>query len=83
MTTFSFSGTSSILSADFYPPIELKDDTYVLGLINFESFNSIPNIDNDNNAISIDGETITIPVGSYEINDINECIQSALKKGIS
>lgn len=47
--TLSLSGNSSILSANYFPPIELKDGEYVCGLIDLQTFNTIPNIDINNN----------------------------------
>lgn len=77
--TFTLSGRSSILSTQFYPPIDLEDGVdYSLGLINFEAYNSIPNIDATNNCLYYgdDDKVITIPEGSYEIEDINKYIKS-------
>ena len=71
--TFTLSDRSSVLTAQIYPPIILKENQdYVLGLVNFESFNSIPNVDSTNNKFHFNkNEVITIPEGSYEITDIN------------
>ena len=44
--TLSLSGTSSVLEADYFPPIELDPKRkYVLGLVELLTFNSKPNID--------------------------------------
>lgn len=76
--TLTLSGNSSILTADYFPPIELKGN-YVCGLINFESYNSIPNVDETNKLLHFgDTNVIKIPVGSYEINDINKFIKNYL-----
>lgn len=70
--TFTLTGRSSSLSSNIYPPIVLSEkENYVLGLINFESYNSIPNIDHTNNKFHFNNQVITIPEGSYEIEDIN------------
>lgn len=77
--TFSFKGESSILSANYYPPIEL-DKPCSLGLIGFYTWNSIPNIEeNVNNQFTYDNKIIRVPTGSYEITDI----ESYLKKQIT
>lgn len=50
--TLTISGDSSQLSAQFCPAIDLSDDgggEYVCGLVDFQAFNSIPNIDTFNN----------------------------------
>lgn len=73
--TIVLSGTSNILTANFNPPIYIDDGDYVVGLINFETFNAIPNIDERNNQFSIEGLTITIPTGAYELADINKYIK--------
>lgn len=73
MRTFSFSSNESVLSAEFYPPIDLRhsDKEYVLGLLSLEVYNAIPNIDKDNNKFYIGKFTIEIPTGTYDINDIS------------
>jgi hypothetical protein len=79
---FTLSGTQSTISTDFYPPIELSDnDEYSLALINFECFNSIPNVDKTNNKFYYDDQVIEIPEGSYEITDINKFLQLAMSRG--
>lgn len=77
--TLTLSGNSSILTAEYFPPIELKDDKYVCGLIDFQTYNSIPNIDEDNNLFIIDDRTYNIPTGSYEIDDIQTYLHKVLK----
>lgn len=80
--TFTLSGRSSILEAQYFPPIELsRDKQYVLGLTELLTSNSIPNIDK-NNKFYIGEQTISIPVGSYEIDDIEKFIQSRLEKDV-
>ena len=83
--TLTLSGTSSLLETQFFPPIELSSDkNYVLGLIELLTFNSIPNIDKSNNKFYVGDEVITIPTGSYEIEDIERYLQETLTpKGIS
>lgn len=50
--TLTLSGTTSSLHADFFPPIELdKNVEYVCGLVDFLSYNSIPNVNESNNKI--------------------------------
>lgn len=47
--TLTLTGTSSQLQADYFPAIDLSAGNYVCGLIDFETFNSIPNVDETNN----------------------------------
>lgn len=94
-TTFQLTSTgSSVLSANFYPPIELDiKKQYGLGLIGFYSYHSIKNISEKNNVIGLevispnDGrrvlKEIFIPPGAYEIDEINRCIQTYLWKIIN
>lgn len=48
-TTFTLSGTTSQLRAQFCPEINLSDGEYICGLIDLQTFNSIPNVDETNN----------------------------------
>lgn len=85
--TIALSGDSATLHADFHPPIYLNSDSnYVVGLTNFETFNAIPNVDIHNNKVYYgkNNEFITIPSGSYEMEDINKYLQEQFKnKGVS
>lgn len=80
-TTITLSGSASILTANFFPPIELNECfEYECGLIDFQSFYSFPNIDETMNSIHIGSEEIIIPTGTYEIETINQCIKRHLKE---
>lgn len=58
--TVTLSGNSSVLEADFFPPITLNSKhQYECGLIDFQSFNCIPNIDETNNSIVFDAPTVS------------------------
>lgn len=77
--TLSLSNTSSILEAQYFPPIELSPKhNYVLGLVDFLTFNSIPNIDDGCNKFYVNDQVITLPTGSYEIEDIESYLQEVL-----
>ena len=79
--TLTLSGTSSILEAQYFPPIELTPGkNYSLGLVQLLTFNSIPNIDVGYNKFYIGGQEIELPVGCYEIGDIEKYIVEFLKK---
>lgn len=82
---FILSGTQSILSSNYNPPIPLDENVeYELALLNFETFNSIPNVSSINNKLyyyttntfqpSDAPEFVTLPEGAYEITDIEEYI---------
>lgn len=78
--TFTLVGTGSILTHQYFPSIELKENReYGLGLIGFYSFNTIPNVNETNNKLYYDrGKVLMIPKGTYEINEINQCIRNQL-----
>ena len=77
----SLSARSSVLESRFFPPIELHPNkNYVIGLIELLTFNSIPNIDESCNKFYLsDFETIKIPTGSYEVEDIQKYLSEKLK----
>lgn len=80
--TLTLSARSSILETHFFPPIELKS-TYVLGLTEILTFNSIPNIDDKRNKFYVGEQIIYIPTGSYELTDIESYLKEQLHaKGI-
>ena len=81
------SGNESSFHAMFNPNIELpKDKVYEIALVNLETYYSFPNIDETNNVFVYSPnngnswEKIKIPVGSYEIEDLNNTIQFEMKK---
>lgn len=79
--TFMFSGTKSELGSDFFPPVELDNGVWELGLLSLETYNSIPNVDSTNNLFHYGaGGVITIPEGTYNVDQIASYIQSELDK---
>lgn len=79
--TFILSGKSSVLTSDFNPPITLDLNTdYVMGLTNFETFNSMPNVTINNNQLKYEDKLITVDEGAYEIADLNNFINSKLER---
>jgi hypothetical protein len=78
MFRFSFSGNSSVLTENFFPPIHL-DRKYICGLLSFSVYNSIPNIKHSCDAIHFDGITIFLNHGAYELQDIFDYITEELK----
>lgn len=71
--TLTLSATSSELTANYFPPIDLHGD-YECALTDFHSYNSIPNVDVYNNLFHIGEHVIEIPIGSYELIDIVQYI---------
>nr|CAH7716804.1 unnamed protein product [Callosobruchus chinensis] len=82
MYTFTLSGREFVLSAKIYPPIILDiEKINALGLIDFVTFNTIPNVDETNNKFYIDSmDAIILPVGSYEIDDIQRVIMNKIQE---
>lgn len=75
--TLTLSGNKSTLTTEYFPPIVL-DSNYVCGLVDFQTYNSIPNVDVMNNLFHLGNDVIKLPIGSYEIEDINNFIQEGL-----
>lgn len=90
--TVVLSGNSSTSQSSLFPALCLpKHKLYEVALLDLTTFNSIPNIvENDNNVLyfyKTDQERQTgiiqkakIKSGAYEIDDINEYIQQQLGK---
>lgn len=80
--TFTLTGKSSTLAVNFFPSIDLSDGDYELGLTNFETYHTIPNVNASNNKFYFDenDEEITIPEGSYELQAINEFLKRAISR---
>lgn len=76
------SGTTSVLSADIFPPIDVSQGDWEIALLGFTTFNSIPNIEDGKNNLFYYGTPTTppikLPTGSYEILDIAEFLKSNL-----
>lgn len=75
--TLTVTGNSSVISTEFFPPIELLSE-YTCGLVSLHTYNSIPNIDKRNNSIQVADHFIEIPEGSYELSDVEAFIKKEL-----
>lgn len=72
-------GDESVLSASYFPPIKLEPDKdYYLALIGFETFNSIPNVDQSNNKFINSHKNVELPTGAYELADIESYLKKQL-----
>lgn len=80
--TFTLSARSSVLSNNFNPPIYLEEDVeYEIGMSNFDTFNSIANVDSTNNLFvwgNNDDFKIEIPMGSYELQGIIDLLNQKI-----
>ena len=77
--TFTIKGNESVLSASFFPPIKLDENLpYFIGMIDFEAYNSIPNIDSTNNKFYYGNQMLELPTGTYELEQIEKYLQENL-----
>lgn len=74
--TVSITREGASLITNFSPTLETRG-VYECGLLYFSTFNSIPDIDERNNKFYYD-KVVTIPVGSYELQDICEFLKSKI-----
>lgn len=75
-------GKTSELKCTLFPPIDLSESpNWEMGFYDLATYNSIPNVeDNINNTIHFQGDvTVTLPTGSYELEDISKYIIDTLK----
>src|ERR1043166_70360 len=80
--TFTFTEKDSVLTTNFFPPLDVSSGGFALGLVDPHTFHSIPNIDESNNKLYFgeNGEhVIIIPIGSYSVKDIYNYIHLYLK----
>lgn len=78
VSTLSLTTKTSEFDVNFHPAIDLEDEKWEMGLLNFQSFNTIPNIDSTNNKFHFDNGkgVVTIPEGAYEVAQVIEHIIS-------
>lgn len=78
--TLKLHGYSSHLQQYYMPPIVLEGGgTWMIGLIEFNSYNTIPNIEKETNTIKVGNHVIEIPEGTYELDEINKYVNETLK----
>lgn len=76
-------GNSSDLKCTLFPPLDLSSaQEWEMGFLDLMTYNSIPNVEEEiNNNLYIGKDIqISLPTGSYEINDINTYINKEIKK---
>lgn len=90
--TLSFQGKKSEMTCTIFPPIELHGQAEI-ALLSLQAYSSYPNIHDGNNVLRViipdgiakhsyknDYIDITVPVGSYEIRDIESFLQNQFKE---
>jgi len=78
----TLTGKSNVLVTTYFPAIDLSDEDYELGLMNFETYNAISNVNASNNKFYFveNDMKITIPKGSYELHAINDFLKHAIPR---
>lgn len=79
--TISLTGNTSVLEADYHPPINLGSNAKC-GLISIHTTNSIPNVDEHNNKFYFGTKIFTIRTGAYEIDALLEAIRFMLTSNL-
>lgn len=71
--TITFSGKESTLESVFFPPIDLQGE-YQIGLVDFQSYNSIYNVNAPNNKLYyyVPKELTNTPKGSMTLAELNK-----------
>lgn len=77
--TLTMEGTTSLLQANFMPPIVLEGN-WVIGLLDFHTYYSVPNVDESNNVIVVGDQVVRLPTGTYELEEINEVVNFELRE---
>lgn len=74
-------GNSSLLKCTLFPPMDLSSsDAWEIAFYDLMTYNSIPNVEeNMNNNVKIGDQSLALPTGSYEIENINEFIKKNLQ----
>lgn len=83
--TLSLSGNKSELSANYFPPIKLDENSeYVCGLIDFQTYMSIPNITKTNNRFHyLKTYKLVIERGRYTATNIQQLLNKCVQKDIT
>ena len=86
MYTLTLNGTSSELSCDIFPPLEVESTSQIC-LLSLQTNNSIPNIEPGCNTIGFRNmigqrEDVIIPTGSYEFDNLESVIQKNMPEYI-
>ena len=79
---FSLSGRGSYLTKDYFPPVDVSQGEWEIGLIDLMTFHSIPNIEKGKNDKFYygDNKIITVAEGAYEIEDLATALTGKLAK---
>lgn len=80
--TFTITGNTATIDQHIHPAVCLGPGTWEICLLNFDTFNSIPNIDAHTviyfGSNSSQLKKVVLPIGSYEISEITDFINNQL-----
>jgi len=77
--TLTFTGNTSVLENHFFPPLELDPTKkWSCGLLNFESYNSIANVNESNNKVHVSNKYMTLSEDS--VKDKHELVAQLREK---
>lgn len=84
---FCLSGKGPVLSSEVFPPYDVSEGQWEIGLVDLSTYNSIPNIEKNVNDKFIykfnnNEKHIVFEEGSYEIEDIEAYILSKVESGV-
>jgi len=68
--TLTLNGNEPITNISYFPPNELTNGEYECAPIAFHMYNTLSNVDINNNLFHIGDKEIQLPIGSYKLNDI-------------
>jgi hypothetical protein len=83
--TFSFDSTSSHIARNITPRLNLGEGEWVMALLGFQTYHTVPNITEENNHIyykkghSDDWTEYVIPIGAYNIEHLGELLKKKLQ----
>ena len=78
---FCLTGRDSVLTCEVFPPFDVSDGQWEIGLVGFTTYNSIPNVEEGvNDKLYYGDKEITKHEGSYEIEDFDKYFLEQIDK---
>lgn len=84
---YKLNNYSSVLEAKYYPPLDISDGNYEMGVLKFKSNFKIPNVSKElkNNTLTIikNGKFVTFIIedGTYSVNHIKDILEEKIGDG--
>lgn len=81
---FSLSGRGSYITNEYFPPVDMSDGEWEIGLVDLMTFHSIPNIESGINNKFYYGKAgvVSIDEGAYEVENIESTLKTKLGKDV-